>query len=250
MVAAKPILKAVWKAAKKHAPKILAATAIISETAAMIFMHKEAPIVAKKLEELPDDPTLFDKIKTAGPVYLPAILMILTSYGCIIGGTIIGESRATMLTSLCSASDMALAKYQHAAVEKLGEEKAKELEESYARKLMEENPPTPQNIIATGKGDQLIFDPLSGRYFTSDRVEVEKSAVRLNQAIFSEMWLSVNEWYDDLGLDPIGLGEEKGWNVDNLLEISWHAEGGAPGDRTCWVIGYVNPPVWYKETKY
>jgi len=230
---------------RKHLTKILAGCAITSEAIAMYFMHKEAPVVHEKLKQLPENATAVDKIKTAAPVYLPAFLMMLTSMGCIVGGTIYGDRQQALLASLYSASEVALANYQKKVVEKLGADKAQELHDDIAKDLIAQRPVNDLNIYATGKGDQLFYDTLSGRYFTSTKNEVEQAEIRYNKKIISQMWLSVNDWYDELGLEHIGLGETWGWNVDHLLELGYSAQATNDG-RTCWVIGYYGYPVLYK----
>lgn len=233
------LLKLVWKFARKHTPKLLCVGAISAEGLAMWFMHKEAPVVRKKLDELPPGATNWEKIKVAAPIYIPALTMILMSMGCIVGGTVVGEAKAAELATLLGSSEAALLARQKKAVEILGPEKAQEIEDAVAKDLVEQNPPpiVASEIIATGNGDQLFFEPLSGRYFTSSKTEIEKAANKYNAKLIRDIWGTVNEWYDELGLEPIGLGDARGWNVDHFLDISFIAQG-APNDRTCWVIDY------------
>lgn len=243
-------LKPIWAFCKKHATKLLAGLAIGSEAAAIYLTAKEAPIVQERLNALPPDATRWDRFKTAGKVYLPAAIMTAISMTSIVTGTVIGDKRQVMLESLCSASNAALAGYQKKVVDAIGKEKAAEIEDSVAQELMEQTPPPVNKVFATGKGDQLIFDPLSGRYFTSNLNEVVAAANRLNAQIITEMWVSVNEWYSELGLEDIGLGDSSGWSVDHFIDIpndpkkfmTRMSEDG----RSCAVISYYNRPIRYK----
>lgn len=243
-------LKPVWSFCKKHATKLLAGLAIGSEMAAIYCTAKEAPIAQERLKMLPEDATRWDKIKAAGKVYLPAAGFMLVSVGSIVGGTIVGNNRLKMADGLLSLSNATIAGYQKKLVDAVGKDKAQTIEDEIAQKLMEEQPPAVKKIYATGNGDQLIYDPLSGRYFTSDLNKVIVAANKLNKRIISEMWISVNEWYEELGLESIGLGDTSGWNVDNNIDIpdepqkfmTQMTEDG----RSCAVISYYNRPVRYK----
>lgn len=235
---------------KKHATKILAGLAITSEAAAIYLTAREAPIAKERVRALGDGARKIDKFKAAAPVYIPAFAMMMLSVSSIVGGTVIGMKREMALASLYSASEVALAKYQKKIVDAIGKEKAAEIEDNVAKELLEEQPPKVDKVISTGRGDQLIYDPLSGRYFTSDLNYVIACANRLNKKIINEMWVTVNDWYSELGIEEIGLGDASGWNVDNFIDI--------PDDPTkfmtrmsedgvsCAVISYYNRPIRFK----
>lgn len=253
-------LRAILKHSKlffhKHSTKILAGLAVASEIGAVIFAAKEGPIAQDRLKELGPDAKWTDKLKKIGPVYLPAFGMLALSTGCIIGGCAVGEKKVAILSGLYSASEAALKEYEKKVVETVGHEKAQEIQDAVAQQCMEEHPITSATIYATGHGDQLIYDPLSGRYFTSDPNFVVKTASVMNQRIQGssgtngEMFVSVNEWYYELGLEPVGLGDYVGWSIDNLLDIPidpqcW-SHTTSPDNRSAFMITYYNKPGLYK----
>lgn len=245
------VAKSAGKWCKSNAGKIFAGLAIVTEFLGFWFMHKEAPIVRDRIEALPEDANWKDKIKAAGPVYLPAMGMLILSTGSIVGGCVAGERKAALLTSLYTASEAALCKYERKVVEKIGREKAQEIQDSIAKDFISSNPPDSRNmtIYATGNGDVLIFDPLSGRYFTSDPRKIIDAMNKINRKIVGQMWASVNDWYDELNLEPIGLAEDKGWSVDNFIDIPdnpdvWSTTQ-TPDNRPCFIITYYNRPRIY-----
>lgn len=241
----KTVCRSIARFGRKHATKLLAGAAIASEMLGFWFMHKEAPIVQERLSELPKDAKFIDKLKAAGPVYLPAFGMLLLSCGCVVGGCAIGESRVAIATGLYSASEAALRRYEEQAINVLGKEKAQEIHDAVANDIMNEKPVSSATVFATGKGDQLFYDPMSGRYFTTSKLEVESAVNRVNRQIIDEMWVTINDWYSELNLEPIGLGEGYGWNVDHRMDI-YFSTAETPDQRTCYVIGYANLPTIYK----
>ena len=47
----------------------------------------------------------------------------------------------------------------------------------------------------------------------------------LNRRILSENYCSVNDYYEALGLDPIDVGEELGWNTDDgMIELHYSSQ--------------------------
>ena len=233
----KPILKTVEHWMKKNSSKVLTSTALVAQFVGFYFMHKEAPIVRDKLDALPKDAKLTDKLKVAVPVYLPAMGMLALSSGCMVGSCVAGERKAAILSGLYTASEAALSKYEAKVVETIGKEKAQEIQDGIAQDLINEKPSTSVNVFATGKGDQLFYDPLSGRYFTSEKLAVQEAMNNANRTIIGDMWITTNEWYDELGLEPIGLGDTVGWNVDRLMDISF-STGETPDNRPCYVLDY------------
>ena len=241
----KGIIRVISKWVRNNSTKLLAGLAIGTEALGFYFMHKEAPIVRDRLEELPEGATWKDKIKVAGPVYLPAVGMMLLSSGCIVGGCALGEKRVAIMSGLYTASEAALRKYEEKVVDAIGHEKANDIQQSIAQDLMREKPASQMNVCATGKGDQLFYEPLSGRYFTSEKNAVVAAMNEANRICVGEMWIRVNEWFEQLGLEEVGLGDMVGWNVDHLIDISF-TPASTPDDRTCFVIGYYYPPILYK----
>lgn len=249
------IFKTMSRWCAKNATKLLAGGAILSEMAGFWFMHKEAPIVRDRLDALPEDAKWTEKIKAAGPVYLPAFGMLLLSCGCTIGGCVVGNKQIAVATSLYSASEAALRKLENNMVKELGPEQAQKVHDAVAKEVLAENPVTCNTIYETGKGSDIIYDPLSGRYFRSSPSAVIAAGARLNNKISSndlnDYWASVNDWYEELGLPTVGLGGAYGWNRNHKFETyqdpqSWNLTTTEDG-HAAFVITYHERPVLYNE---
>ena len=66
--------------------------------------------------------------------------------------------------------------------------------------------------------------------------------------VSGDMYISLNEFYDEIGLGPIPIGYDLGWNLDDgTIEVDFTsqlAEDGTP----CLVILYnVNPKYGYSK---
>lgn len=242
----KPIVKSIIAFGKKHSTKFLAGGAIVTEIFGFYLMHKEAPVVRQKLDALPPDSKLLDKVKVAAPVYLPAMLMLATSSGCIIGGCALGEARLAAMTNLAMASEATLARYEQKVIDTIGQDKANEIQEEIAKDLMHERPAEAKDVIATANGSDIFYDTLSGRYFTSCEKFILDAKDRINNRIDGiEMWVEVNDWYSELDIPSIPLGKGRGWNIDRKLSIELGEWESMPDGRPCRPIVYFNTPVLY-----
>lgn len=244
---AKILLRALWSWTKQNSTKLLACGAIGAEVLGYYFMHREAPIVRDRLDALGADATLLDKIKAAGPVYLPAAGMLVLSAGCIIGGCAIGESRVAMMAGLYSASEATLRKYEEKMLDTLGEEKAQKMHDEVSKELEDGIGKTynPSQVEYTTHGGHLFYDNLSSRFFTSSEAYVLKAAETINSKIYNrDSWVSVNEWYDELGIRHAKLAGPFGWNIDHKLQVSFYAD--RTEDGTLYdVIVYFDKPRLY-----
>lgn len=112
----------------------------------------------------------------------------------------------------------------------------------------EHEPPT-EPVKKIDDGSTLFFDPLSGKTFTSSREKILLAVEALNKRILENCWVSVNEWYEELGLDSSGnLGESMGWTLDHMVEIDFVSD--ISGDsREYLAIVYVKRPISLKEGK-
>ena len=241
----KRIMISIGRTVRRESTKIFAGLAIASQAIGYYCMHKEAPVVHERMKELPENAKTMDKVKVAGPVYLPAIGMFLISTGCIVGGCIAGERKAAVMAGLYSASEAALRRYEEKLIEKVGPEKAEEIHREAVKETLAERHSQQIGIISTGHGDQLFYEPLSGRYFTSEKLKIEESCNNMNRLIIGDMWGSVNEWFMELGLDEVGLGDNVGWNVDHMMDIHF-TPADTPFGKPCYVIEYRREPVLYR----
>jgi hypothetical protein len=109
--------------------------------------------------------------------------------------------------------------------------------------------PPAEPVKKIDDGSELFFEPLSDRTFTSSQGDILLAVMRLNNQIIDHNWVSVNEWYEELGLDSTGgLGESMGWNLDHMLNIDFASDITSDG-RECLTIVYAERPVRFEEGK-
>ena len=233
--------------AVKHSPKILTALSVmgvISTAKLASDAGAKSSVVIVDLRNQNPEITKKELVKAVLPVYIPTILMGGATIGCMIGATTVASRRNAVLASLYSATELALKNYQEKAFA-LDEGKTdKRVRDAVAKELVESHPVHTSEVIVTGKGKSLCYDALSGRYFESDIDTIKRAAIRINRAIIYEMWITLNQFYDELRLPPVKLGDRVGWTVDNMMELKFSSQIASDG-RPCIVVDYYAEPVPY-----
>lgn len=162
-----------------------------------------------------------DKLKLTWKDYTPALLTGVVTASCIVGIHSVHSRRAATMMSLYTLTESAFKEYKNKVVETIGEKKEEAILESIAKDRMTDNPPTDNQVIITGGGDQLCYDMYSGRYFKSDIEKIRKAQNDLNQEAIQNFYVPLNMFYSSVGLEETRVGDEVGFNSDNLMDIKF-----------------------------
>ena len=250
-------LRKIGLIASKNSPAILTGLGVVGVVGTVIFASQASikandTIKAMKADRQVayennevDTPEVSKKeiAKAVAPIYIPTVLTGAVTIGCIIGANSINSKRQAVMAGLYSASEAALREYQQKVVEKVGEEGDREIRNAIAKDKVDKQSANSPSIPVIGTGGYLCFDSLSGRLFRSSRDWILKTVNETNRMIIGDMWVTLNEFYGELGLDPIPLGESIGWNVDRLLEIDISGQIESETGEPCIVLNYPIMPV-------
>lgn len=235
------------RSVSKHSPEILTGIGIAGMLTTTVLAVKATPkalvlIEQKKKEERKDELTPVEVVKTCWKPYIPATLSGAASIACLIGANSINAKRNAALAAAYKLSETALIDYKAKVVETIGEKKEQAIKDKIAKEKVENNPASSSQIIVTGRGNSRIYDQSFGRYFTSDIELIKKAVNELNRRMISEMYISLNEFYREIGIDEVELGDSLGWNIEQgYIEIDWSSQicdDGTP----CLVMGYLVAP--------
>ena len=238
----KELLKNMEITIKKHSPEILTGIGIVGFFGTAIKAVDSTPkalrLISEAEEDKKDKLTRFEIVKTTWKCYIPSLIMGLVSTGCIVGASSFNIRRNAALATAYTLSETALKEYKDKVRETIGEKKERVVRDNIAKDKIEKNPASNKEVIITNKGDNLCFDSMSGRYFKSDIDAIEKVVNQLNKTMMSDMYISLNDFYYEIGLDPILLGNELGWHIDKgLIEVSFSSQISDDGNP-CIVIEY------------
>ena len=234
----------------KYSPGILTGIGIAGMIGATFMAVKATPkalylIETKKEESEVEELTPVETIKTCWKCYIPAALTTVVSAACLIGASTVSAKRNAALATAYSISEAALREYQEKVVEVIGEKKEKAVRDAVAKDQIERDPVTKSEVvIIDSNSNTLCYEPLSGRYFKSTIDKIKKAEIKLDRQMIQEMYVSLNDFYWEIGLDGTDLGDKMGWNLSKgYMDLSFSsqlADDGIP----CAVIVYGIPPVY------
>lgn len=236
-------IKTVGNKLSEHSPEILTGIGITGLLSTTVLAVKATPkalrlIDEKKEEYDTDELTNMEVIKTCWKCYIPAAVTASVSVACIIGANTVNSKRNAVLATAYKLSESAFSEYKEKVIETIGEKKEEEVRDKIAKDRIEKNPVNNNEVIITGKGDVLCYDVVSGRYFKSDVDKIRKAENTLNKKLMNDMYCSLNEFYDLIGLPFTQMGFDLGWNVnDSLVEIEFSTQL-SEDDTPCVVIQY------------
>jgi len=232
---------------KKHSPEILTGIGIAGMITTTVMAVRATPkalmLMEEKKEELKtNELNVKEIIIVTWKCYVPAVAIGAVSVVCLIGANSVNMRRRAALATAYSLSESALKEYQEKVVETIGEKKEESIRDSIANDKIKQNPVATQEVIITEKGNVLCFDVISGRYFKSDIEKIRKAINDLNQRMRDEMYITLNDYYYEIGLERISIGDDLGWNIDTGYITPQFSSQLTEDGTPCLVIGYLVEP--------
>lgn len=222
-------------------PEILIGFGLAGMLTSTVLAVKATPKALDILEREDRELSKVDKVKLTWKCYAPAAVGYCVSAACIIGANSVNAKRNAVLAGAYKLSETALLEYRDKVTEVLGEEKEKEIRDSIAEDRVNKTERKGEVIIA-GKGDTLCYDMHSGRYFKSNMDEIKRKLNEINYKLMQDNILSVNDFYDQIGLDPISTGYDFGWLVDDGLIRLYFTSTLTDDGQPCLAVHFDNMP--------
>lgn len=242
-------LKSARVALIKHSPEILIGIGVAGMITTTILAVSETPkalrcIEEKKVELEVDELTVRETVEAAWKCYIPAAITGVLSTACIVGASSVNMKRNATLATAYTLSEAALREYKDKVVETIGEKKEEAIRDAIAKDKIDEHPVSKSEIIVTGKGETLCYDVLNDRYFRSDIDKLKRAANDVSHTMLLEGYVSLNDFYDEIGLKRVSKGDDLGWNANrsrDLVEIDPSAQLTEDGEP-CIVLQFKVPP--------
>lgn len=228
-----------------HSPEILTGLGLTSMITSTVLAVKATPKAIKLIEyeknQNGNEITSKRVIKTVWKEYIPSFSFGLGGLVCIICGCHIGTKRTAALATAYAISERTLMTYKDKVIETIGEKKEKQIRQKIKQDDIDKNPPMESKIVITQKGNTLIKDEYSGRYFRSDLDAIRKASNELNKVMLHDDYISLNQWYSAIGLEMIKEGHRLGWNITKgLIELEF--DTCLVGDEPCITMEYSRQP--------
>lgn len=256
----------ILKALSKRKPELLLAGGIVAGVGAVVCAIKGTVEAVRKVDEEIDrrNAELLrqaaengeenceqitklppkDVIKTTWKCYIPTAVTGGASMLCLIGSGRSAARRQAALTTAVTMGETALNEFRQTVEDTVDEKTMSDIKQKVAEKQLEKYPTTNNTEVQiTSRGSTLCLDATTGRYFKSDLESVRRAANNIKDTLYHGFgqYASLNDFYDELGLDHTDVGEELGWNVEHMINLdicTALAKNGEP----CIVIKHATPP--------
>lgn len=248
------LFKDVQAAASKHSPEILTGIGIAGMIMATVLAVKATPKALRLIEdkrdelELGEDEklTAVETVKATWKCYIPAAISGFGGAVCLIGANSVNARRNAALATAYNLSATALSEYKDKVVETIGEKKERDIREQVAGERLKKEPMKQSSIVVTGNGNTRCFDLITRQRFMSDIEKIKRIENELNARMLEgDDYVSLNDFYAELGLSSTSIGDELGWTIRNgrsgMIKIDFSAQlddDGVP----CIVLDYIVEP--------
>lgn len=245
------LFKNVKMVVSQHSPEILTGIGIAGMITTTVLAVRATPkaltLIDDKKAELDLDPrdnlTPMETVKATWKCYIPAAVTCATSVACLVGASSVNSKRNAALATAYNLTTTAFNEFKEATREVVGEKKEQLIHHKVAEERIKKEPVNQSAIIVSGNGNTRCFDTITKRRFTSDIEAIKRIVNELNRRMVNgEDYISLNDFYYELGLDGSSIGDELGWNVaDGLIELEFSAQLDSDG-TPCIVIDYAIAP--------
>lgn len=206
----------------KNGSTILTCMAGAGVVGTTVLAVKATPKAMANIEQVKkekgEETTKFDIVKAAAPVYVPTILMGVSTIACVVGANILNKRKQAGLVAAYTMLDASYKEYKAKVKEMVGEEGHEEIRNEIVKDKYKEN----EDDISVSDGKQLFYDEFLGQYFESTIEEVQKAQYTLNREIQTRGYFSAVEFYDMLGID-YDDGGALGWSEGGNFARYWQS---------------------------
>ncbi len=215
---------------KKNTPTILTFIGAIGVITTTILAVKATPKALLLIEKDSEknhhgDPNAFTKteaVLSCWKCYIPSMIMGTTTLFCIVGSNALNKHQQASLISAYALVNHSYQKYRSKLKELYGEEVHNAISDSIAKGKCSDVTITTQGIAEDSTLNfecemepeitRVFYDSYSERYFETSISAVIQAEYHLNRNFMLSGIISLNDFYDFLGLERIDIGDEVGWS--------------------------------------
>lgn len=221
---------------RKHAPTILTYAGIGGFVTTVVMAIKATPKALDIQKEFNEDTTNWEKVKALTPVYIPTIIVGASSITCVIAANALNVKRFGALAAAYKLTETAYKEYKDGVIETVGEKKEQAIRDKIAEKKIKDI--SDEEPLEIDDSKTLCLDLTTGGYFMSDKMSIEKKINELNATLLVDGYVSLNDFREALGNQPMEIGDKIGWHCEfGLISVSFSSQL-APSGRPCLTISY------------
>lgn len=262
----KPFVKACKVGLTKNAPTILIMTGITAMASSTYWAVKATPkaLALKEKAEVEKNKkagtfkgdkvndwiplTKVEIVQTCWRCYAPAFITGVLGAACLIGANSMNLRKNAALAAAYALSETNFKEYREKTLEEVGEKKEEKIRNAVAEEKITKNPVNTSTVLETGNGDTLCYDAICGRYFKSSIEKLKSALNELNMELVQDGYVSLNQYYDLIGLPDGMLGDDLGWSINDhhsTVQLDLSAQLTKDEAQTpCMVVAFKYGPIY------
>lgn len=172
-----------------------------------------------------------DILRDTWPHFVAPVCSAGLTIAAIVSAHKVNMRKHGAIAAALAISEKTMSDYRSKVAEIVSHRKAEQAQEEVVQEQIKKTPPWDSEIVKVGPGQSLCYDVYTGRYFQSNRQQIDNAVNMLNNQLNNHVYGSLNDFYGFVGLGATAAGDELGWNSDQLLEVSFSshlADDGEP----------------------
>lgn len=231
---------------KKNSSTILTCAGAAGVVGTAVLAVKATPKALKLIEEAErekgDELSKWEVVQVTAPVYIPSILIGVGTLTCIFGAHMINQRTQAALASAYALLDQTHKEYKNKVKEMYGEGADQEVKAELAKDKYKDADIDEEDELP------LFYDEFSKRYFNAKNEDILYAEYEINKLLNTNGVVSLNDYYNLVGLGPVDYGEYLGWSSAQMYEHFWddwlyfhHTKVEMDDGLECYIIDYTEP---------
>lgn len=240
------ILNNTTKLLKSNSPAILTAVGAVGVVTTAYLTGRATVQAVRTIDEMeqadrpmsymdPPRERALRNAKVVWKLYIPPVASGAISVGCILAASRVNSRRTAAAVTAYSLGERAFSEYREKVVEQIGKTKEQAIRDSVAQARVANG--EAGTLIITGKGDVTCCELPTGRYFKSDMETLRRAENEINAKINRERYVTLDEFYDIIGIPHTSKSDLLGWDSDKLMELKF-STCISPGGEPCLAFDY------------
>lgn len=198
---------------KRMLPTVMTGVSIVGIIFTAVVTAKQTPKALKLLDDAEKEKgevlSKWEKVKTAAPAYVPAVIVGALTIACIIETNLLNERQKAAYISAYTALSKSYSRYKEKVTELYGDNADYIIEDELIKEKANAD-----NIYSSD--DKLTFyEDFYGDFFELSKEEVLRAEYELNRNFILRGYTTLNEFYEFLGLPKTEMGDKLGWSADS-----------------------------------
>jgi hypothetical protein len=204
----------------KHQLSILTGMTIAGVAATSLAASKAAVKAMRHIDAL--DPlqtkreTQIRNVKETWQFFVPSALLGTATVSAVLTTSKVHAKRTQAASVAVAVATSALEEYREEVAKVVGVKKAREIAENHVLVQAQE----PPSDLTQEPSSVLCCDVHTGRYFNTTVESIQRAVNVVNRTAIYELHATLNEFYEEVGLDSVPSGDKLGWFADRPLEVT------------------------------